>query len=730
MGDSALSVAPTVAAMVASDPHAGAVVETLGYGSPGDGGGATYQIVEDVADPDGGAVIDLDGPLQAHLVPPETVSYAMFGAGLDDRADGPAIKRAHEYANTHGIPVTVRGGDFYVGETYEIPIRTDTDFGTATIHIDERTNTRRPRFHVLSDEEPYELPEETQTAVREAFEPGTSRIPALTPYRNSLLVLRDEDDPIGFRSGYDYHDGWAREDFVYIEEHGRILGDIAWSFNQFTEATVYPVPDDYLTITGGTFLLSGTNSGDDGQYKHPGFQIERSRTRIERQFVGLESGVRDVSTDPSRGFYHFQTVYDVHLSDVRLIPREKSRRDDDDVPPVPAGSYGIGGSRVLRATFRDVTAEGSPIHWGVFGTNLFKDFRVERCQLNRVDVHFHCHGLEIVDSDIGQRGITVTGMGDLLVENTTVTGSSLVSFRADYGGRWDGDIRIERSTLRVVDPDRDVAILRFRTREDEYGYDIVWGESIDLRDITIDYTGVSDGEGRATSIRFPTIEALPDRPVMLPARIDIDGIRVRSRVDGVVGFDLTAPRSAAVATDTRPTLRLADVALASFPGIDPGPETANVWIDGGNVWHPHIRIDDVEALQLAGTIGDGELLVRDATVDGLAVEDADALYFDHCQFATDTPADPDGYGYPPAAVVQFTSCRWAVPTVDGAPRPARVADVYNVFEPNEWIRYAHVGSQLDAALYDEGPTESFLALLAATMPPPDSADPIRAGDRD
>lgn len=722
-------VVPTVAAMVTADPPAGVVVETLGYDSPGDGGAGRYRIVEDDAAPDDGAVIDLDGARQAHLVTPDSVSYVMFGAGIDGHEDGPRIKRAHEYANAHGIPVELRGGEYHLGETYEIPIRTDTDFGTATIHVDERTNTRRPRFHVRPDAEPYELPAETRAAVLEAFEPGTTRIPELAPYRNSLLVLRDEDDPIGFRSGYDYHDGWAREDFVYVEERGRILGDVAWSFDQFTEVTVHPVPDDYLTITGGTFLLSGTNSGDDGQYKHPGFRIERSRTRIERQFVGLEPGVRDVSTDPSRGFYDFQTVYDVALSDVRLIPREKSRRDDDDVPAVPAGTYGIGGSRVLRATFRDVTAEGSPIHWGVFGTNLFKDFRVERCQLNRVDVHFHCHGLEIVDSEIGYRGITVTGVGDLRIANTSVTGSSLVSFRADYGGRWDGDLRVENCTLRVTDSDRDVAVLRFRTREDEYGYDVVWGRSIDIRDVTLDYTGLPEGTGRATSIRFPSIRALPDRPVLLPERVDVEGLRVRGRTEGVVGFDFAVPESAAVVTETRPRLRLADVELAAFPGTEAEPDTANVRIDGGDAWQPRVSITDVEDLQLTAAVGDGELLVRDATVDGIAVASADALRFDHCRFAPHAPADPAGYEYPPDALVQFTSCRWSVPTVDGTERPDLAATVFDAFDPNEWVRYAHVGSQLDAALYDAEPNPSFLALLAATVPAPGSTEPVAAADR-
>src|SRR5690606_24140395 len=50
---------------------------------------------------------------------------------------------------------------------------------------------------------------------------------------------------------------------------------------------------------------------------------------------------------------------------------------------------------MLNSTFRNVTAEGSMLHWGVFGTNLNKDFRLEKCQLNRVDVHFHCWNLTI-----------------------------------------------------------------------------------------------------------------------------------------------------------------------------------------------------------------------------------------------------------------------------------------------------------------------------------------------
>ena len=219
------------------------------------------------------------------------------------------------------------------------------------------------------------------------------------------------------------------------------------SFRDFTSVTATPCNDNYLIIEGGGFYFSGdTPEGSSPGYHHHGFAVQRSRTIIRQQWMGLERGRADTSLEPRKGFYALSGVYDVTLENIRCMPWEKNRVEP--ATPVLHGTYGIGGARMLACTFRNLTAEAGWVAWGVFGTNLNKDFRIEGCRLNRIDVHFHCWNLYIRDCTIGFKGISVTGGGDLVIENTTRDGNVFVNFRRDYGSRWDGHIRISGCTLR------------------------------------------------------------------------------------------------------------------------------------------------------------------------------------------------------------------------------------------------------------------------------------------
>uniref|UniRef100_UPI004049217E hypothetical protein n=1 Tax=Daejeonella sp. TaxID=2805397 RepID=UPI004049217E len=322
--------------------------------------------------------------------------------------------------------------------------------------------------------------------------------------------------------------GWAREDLFYVEEHGRIVGDIAWSFKDYTSLIAYPASDSYLNITGGTFYLSGDN---EGAYFENGIRVERSRTLLSNQWVGLEPGNQDVAKIQRSGFYSLRYVFDVTVENIRLLPWEKDRVG---VPMVPQGTYGISGNRWMNVTFRNITAEGSPVHWGVFGTNLTKNFRIESCVLNRVDVHFHCWNLYIKDSKVGQRGLTLTGGGDLFVENTNVNTNAFISFRADYGAKWDGDIRIRNCRLIPRTNATQVSVLQFTVADFDFKYPIGYGRTLSVQDMVIDFTG--DPSNKATCWLMKTSEWTNNADkvaLFFPDKLEFSNISVRGRNQGV-----------------------------------------------------------------------------------------------------------------------------------------------------------------------------------------------------
>src|SRR5690606_25703185 len=252
--------------------------------------------------------------------------------------------------------------------------------------------------------------------------PGVTEIAALNKFRGNLIYVEDMNDRIGYRAGARF-DGqsWAKQELFFVEDHGKVIGDIAYTFKDFTSFEIIPVDDTYLTISGGCFALSGNSSGKG--YTKNGIAIRRSRTIISKQVVRLEQGAVDTAPNARTGFYNFHKVYEVRLEDIKLIPYEQDREGTEH--DVPAGTYGISGDRILNGTFRNVTAEGGKVHWGVFGTNMNKNFTIELCRLNRVDVHFHCWNLRIHNTHIGHRGISVTGGGDLTVRDCVIEGRNV-----------------------------------------------------------------------------------------------------------------------------------------------------------------------------------------------------------------------------------------------------------------------------------------------------------------
>ncbi len=519
------------------------VVRVLGYYEVGDGGSAEYLVTEKSAkDSLNEYYVELTNGLKALLLKPNTINYKIFGAkGNGVCNDAVEIAKAHAYANANNIPVVNRNGEFWLKEAVKINIQTDVDWGETVFHINEKYNNQRiPRFEVKSRKKPQHitLSDSEKKELIASLNSRENIIPLLEPYKNHLISIADANDRVGFRFGAIYKGAsWAKEELFYVEEAGRIIGDVTWSFNDYTKLIAYPVDKNWLNIQGGVFYLSGDSPSSEKGYYRNGIQINRSRTSISNQWVGMEPGKEDTTTiNPRTGFYSFNNVYDVALKNVRLIPylliRESGRN-------VHSGTYGISMGRVLRSHFKNVTAEGSRDHWGVFGTNLNKDFKIENCHLNRVDVHFHCWNLTILDSQIGEGGISTTGGGNLIIDNTSCSGSTFLNFRSDYGSRWDGDITITNSTFKVERELSNMYILYFNITDHDYGYPIRFGRNIQVENFKVDFNGVDQKDATCWLMKTPSFSSRKKSGrIILPNFMDFKNIEVVGREKGIRLFSL------------------------------------------------------------------------------------------------------------------------------------------------------------------------------------------------
>jgi hypothetical protein len=84
--------------------------------------------------------------------------------------------------------------------------------------------------------------------------------------------------------------------------------------------------------------------------------------------------------------------------------------------------------------------------WGVIGTNFCKNILLENCTLSRMDTHQGVSGIYTIRGcTLGHAGLNAIGRGTLTVEDSTLNGRSLLSFRGDYGSTWEGTVVIRNS---------------------------------------------------------------------------------------------------------------------------------------------------------------------------------------------------------------------------------------------------------------------------------------------
>ncbi len=697
------------------------LVRTLGYHVIGDGGGAEYLVRKIKPEAEEG-VITLTNALYADLINVSSVNYKMFGTVSDGtNDDGVQMNIAHNYANRMNIPVINTSGEYWIKATKGIQIMTSVQWGHSIIHVDEKfSSPGANKFLVMSREQMLTINFDaaTKAKVIAQIKPGATLIPEFAKYKNYLIVVTDNNDRVGSRSGEAYggRSTKAREEFFFIEEHGRIIGDIAWGFRDYTSMVAYPGNNSYLVIDGGTFFMSGDSPAveiNPNSYVSNGFSVSRSRTIIRNQWVGLEKGNADIGMRPKNGFYTFTRCYDVLLENVGLIPWEKDRPGTD--KDVAQGTYGIGGNYALNATFRNVTAEGSPIHWGVFGTNLFKNFRVEQCMLNRIDVHFYCWNLYIRDSKVGTNGITITGGGDLFVENTTCRSNSFISFRRDFGAKWDGDIRI-RNCKHAPTGMGETAILAMAADNFDYKYPIGYGRTIKVEDMVVDFSSAPASKGIAWLLKTsPFSKATDGQRVFFPSHMEFKNVVVLGREQGMRLISIPDPQGFKlekrggydkVQLTANSKMIFEDIHLEIIPDQDPASDQAHLVLGGtgegsaDNEYglYPEIRVGRCNEFTAYLGANKAEVILEQCKVtrfNGSANNMLPGmLTFNNCKFAASAKNSTRPlYSVGTELGTSFINCIVYVPKIDGVSQPDAI-DKTGFMQVNKSLQYSHINTRL------------------------------------
>ena len=427
------------------------------------------------------------GVFQAAAIQPQEtpVTYEQFGAwgdGIHDDFD--AICAAHAAANVTGQPVQGKpGAAYYIGPGAKTAvIQTDTDWGDAQFIIDDSIMADADRgcnvFQVTSKLLPYPVAGVT------ALMKSQTRLD-LALERDAVVIATDDTTLRFIREGGNRNDGTAQKDVFIVRRNGSVDVNtpILWDYDNITAIMAYPIDDETLTVRGGHFTTIANQSEGTGYYSR-GLGVSRSNVMVEG-FTHAVTGETEYGA-PYRGFIDVTNCADVTVKNCMLSGHKTYQTIGSAGTVVSMGTYDINVNTAVNVAFLNCKQLNDMFDgtlWGIMGSNFCKNLEFDSCELSRFDAHMGTANAAIRNSML--RTISVTGFGLLRLENTKVTGNTLISLRSDYGSFWDGEVEIYNCELVSGSP----AVISSRNSEQhDFGYPCMMPKKITIDGLLIDDT--------------------------------------------------------------------------------------------------------------------------------------------------------------------------------------------------------------------------------------------------
>ncbi len=374
--------------------------------------------------------------------PEDFVTYEKFGAvgdGVHD--DLPAICEAHEYANANGLPVKTKpDATYHLGSrALTAIIATDTDWNTSSFTIDdtEVENHRKSLFEVRSLLKPEKLQIDRLTRDQRQLD--------VRPEHDCHVVVVNEEIRRYIRRGSNRNSGTPQRDCFILRRDGSIEGNIDWDYDNVSRVEAHPMDEKRLVLRGGVFTTVANQMQQDVGYNYwaRNIEINRSNTEVD----GLTHRVVGETSvgHPYSGFIQVSNCANVTLRNCFASAHKTYQTIGAAGTPVSMGSYDYTANSVVNFTMINCRMDDitDRTRWGVIGTNFCKNILLEDCVLNRMDTHMGVSGTYTIRRcTLGYAGLNAIGRGLLLVEESTLCGSSLINFRGDYGSTWEGDVVI------------------------------------------------------------------------------------------------------------------------------------------------------------------------------------------------------------------------------------------------------------------------------------------------
>ena len=415
------------------------------------------------------------------------VNYEQFGAIGDGVADdSEAMRKAHDYANEHGLKVLSKAdGKYRVGALESsIVIKTDTDWNGAEIIFDDTkvhwTSGLRS-VHVFevqasTPEVKLEIPEGM------SLKKGQTNV-GMTFDKPCMLKLENENEKIYKRYGENANGGVPKNEMILVDEAGNVdsTTPIQYDYDELTRITRFSIDEEPVSVGNArfsTYVLNPKLTEPDYEnnycYYNRGLLVTRSNTtvhdivhRIYGEDMTIEidrngDGVIDKwGADksygvPYHGFFAFQRANNVKLTDCHVQGHQAycffqgATRDVKGTIRNEMGSYDINATDCINLSFLNITQYENKetgevitnrfMYHGIMGSNFCRNVVMDNCYVDRFDSHQGVHNARITNCTLGF-GILVIGGGELYIENVyRVSGSGFIHLRMDYNSVFDGDV--------------------------------------------------------------------------------------------------------------------------------------------------------------------------------------------------------------------------------------------------------------------------------------------------
>ena len=432
------------------------------------------------------------------------VCYKDFGARGDGKTnDFFAIKRAHEYANANGLPVLAGSPSdkFLISETEldgyaeSIKIKTDTDFGFATIIIDDTDVAWCEGAHKCHNTHVFEIAPDTESirldaSVIEAINlsggitNNTRKIDTGLGYA-AMLVIYDENSRVFIRYGNNENSGQAKKELILVDKEGNISPEtpLLFEYENITKIDAFRLDDRAITVENGFFLskASKVNLVDKYRTISRGIKLSRSNTTVKNLYHKIEGEIfRGTLVDGvpfvGHSYGDFISLYyanKVLIENVTFQARVYYLQGTYDF-----GGYMSNGVLLKNCNQSNFFAGDHPTYslkpafgkwWGVAGTNFCKNLVYDTCRMTRFDAHEGLVNGKILNSCITD--IRLTGAGEMLIENTKIYGdaNSNLQLREDYGATWRGTLTVKDTEFLDVCEEQ-CAFMTCHSSNHYYGY--------------------------------------------------------------------------------------------------------------------------------------------------------------------------------------------------------------------------------------------------------------------